>query len=227
MAFGLTLHESVQAGVLKIHALSQEATEELLVALGEADLAAHAEQLSVRVAERVNTIPRADVDDIIDSLSRLCQVSTSADVALDEFTSDVYGVMSRSREYQLQLSPSEQEAFKDRLRRLLSTKAINVVAKTRLVFIEHEHYLCYARVMTDMRPIFGENVEEQPLAATIVHSLKIAFHVSGSVEEFFVAVDAAGLERLGELIERAKKKAKTLEATLKASGVRYIDVELD
>lgn len=227
MGSGLTLHKDIQLGIATIHSLSNGSAAELEAALESADLAAHAEALAERVALKVNAIPRSDVDKIVEALSRLCQISTGADVPPDEFVDDVYEVMGESKEYGLQLSPEGQQAFKERLKSLLSTKAVNVVAKARLVFIEHEHYFCYARIMTDIRPIFGERVQDKPSAATIVHSLKIAYHKGSEVRELFVALDEAGLDRLGELIDRARTKADSLKSVLKAADIRYIDMELD
>ena len=224
MAPILTLSDSVQRGVATIWSLPEVVAAELQQALEAAHLATLDDDLPEQVASRVDSIPRATIDEIVATLARLSGIVTGASVPIGDFGADVYETLSKSADHGLNLSESEQARFRDRLESLLSTTSISLSGRARLVFTEHEHYLCYARIMSDVRPIFGNRVEDKPIAATIVHTLKLAYHDAKEVREFFVALDGSSLDRLSDLIERAKRKAASLKSTLiDGSGTHYLD----
>ena len=221
----LTLRKSVRRGVASIHSLTDIAADELRDALEAVTLTSLYDDLAEKVAPSVDTIARTDIDEIVETLSQLSEIVTGASVSLDHFGADVYEAMEDSDDYTLNLSKSDQTQFKNRLKSLLSTKSINLLGRARLVFIEHEHYLCNARILTDIRPIFGERVEEKPISATIVHTLKLSYHDAKDIREFFVALDGDGLDRLSDLIDRAKQKAASLKSTMiVGSSTDYLDM---
>lgn len=225
MARVLTLSESVQRGVSTIWSLQDLAADELGKALQTAHLVSVDGDLADQVALEVDTIARSAIDEIIETLSRLSGIASDASVPLEDFCVDVYAAMRSSEDHTLDLSESEEARFRARLKSLLSAESISLSGRARLVFTEHEHYLCYARIMTDVRPIFGESVEKQPIGATIVHTLKLAYHEAKEIREFFVALDGDSLDRLSDLIERAQRKATSLKSTMiDGSGTRYLDI---
>jgi hypothetical protein len=140
------------------------------------------------------------------------------------FVEDVCDVVEEG-DYSIGLDEETKEHLKERLTKLLDNQAILVAAKARLVFIEHEHYLCYARIVTDIRPVFGLDVSRKPRAAMIAHTLKLVYHEGKGkdTKEFFVALDPSSLDRLSELIERAKAKEETLKSVLGTADVQYLD----
>lgn len=226
MASPLRLRESLHLGIRKIHALSDEAVEELRIALYDAGLKSHADDLSEEIAPLVHTISRDDVDEIVQTLFGLGRVATSADVPVETFVEDVCDSIAESK-HKLDLVSDEKERLKARLATLLDNNAILVASKARLVFIEHEHYLCYARIMTDIRPVFGMDVDTKPMAAMVAHTLKLVYHEGRGkdTKEIFVALDPSSLDRLSELIERAKAKEATLKSVLGTADIRYIENE--
>ena len=220
----LTLGNSVQRGVAKIWSLPEVAASELQQALEAAHLATLDDDLAEQVASRIDSTPQATIDEIVATLARLSGIVTGASVPIDDFAADVYETLSKSEDHELNLSEPERARFRGRLVSLLSATSISLSGRARLVFTEHEHYLCYARIMSDVRPIFGNRVDDKPIAATIVHTLKLAYHDAKEVREFFVALDGSSLDRLSDLIERAKRKVASLKATLiDGSGTHYLD----
>lgn len=187
--------------------------DELRAALKEAELRSRADDLAEDVSLHVHSVSRDDVDAIVTTLSRLGSIASSAEVPIELFVDDVCEAIKDGK-HRLDLSPSQKQQLKSRLATLLDNKAILIAAKARLVFIEHEHYLCYARIMTDVRPVFGPDVKTAPAAAMIAHTLKLVYHHGDDTKEFFVALDPLSLDRLSDLIERAKAKEATLNQHL-------------
>jgi hypothetical protein len=220
----LRLREDHRRGLVKLLRLPDTAVAELLSALNdEASLTWRGADLAERVAAQVNTASNEDVNDVIEALTGLYSIVASVDVPPDVFIDDVYEAVEETEK--LKLSVSDQAKFKKRLAELFERKVVQVAAKARLVFIEHEHYLCYARIMSDIRPVFGEDVSAAPMAAMVVHTLKLGYHENDEVKEFFVALDPSSLERLSDLIDRAKVKQKTLESILRSANLHYLDAD--
>lgn len=116
----------------------------------------------------------------------------------------------------------EREQFVEFLTEALSLRlAIGVSAKALDVLVQDPHPLASARIITELRPVFLEESEDMTIAAgMIVHSLKLSSMTSdGSREDLYVSMDCLDLQELKEVIDRAMKKAKALQAMFEASDV--------
>jgi hypothetical protein len=208
----LRLREPLQKAVAKVHSLSDGAIAELSAALQAAEVEYRPSRLAEAVAMRVNSISRLDVDLVVEGLAGLAYISTSADMSLDMFVDDVLEAIANPEiKYSLQLSTDQQQTLRVRLLALLNNDTITTAAKARSVFVEQQHQLCFARIVTDIRPVFGADVSSKPTAALIAHTLKIVYHEGDATKEFFVALDSNGLDNLTGLIERAKAKEEALK----------------
>ena len=225
MAPVLTLSQPIQRGVKTIWSLQQDAADQLHEALEAAHSVSRDDKLAEQIAPKVSGVPRREVGEVVRTLSILLGIAVDASVPLDEFCVDVYDAMEVGEDHRIKLSESEQLRFRTRLKSLLAIRSVNVAGRARRVFTEHGHYFCYARIMTDIRPVFGESVKDGPLGAAIVYTLKLGYHDAEETREFFVALDGNGLDTLADLIERAKRKAATLRSTIiEKSGTEYLDM---
>jgi hypothetical protein len=78
--------------------------------------------------------------------------------------------------------------------------------------------------MTDIRSVFGQP-EDLPLAAGIVHTLKITYHVDDGMKDFYVALDDGDVRTLRELLDRAELKFASLQALLDRAKVPLLESE--
>ncbi len=111
--------------------------------------------------------------------------------------------------------------------RLLGIDALNLVdVKAKELQTEAEHIFCEARMITDLRPVFGSNVTDSPEAMIIVHTLKLGYHdfQSQTHREMYVAMDADDIAKLIEVLQRAEKKTKTLKDKMASIGMRLLDL---
>jgi len=98
----------------------------------------------------------------------------------------------------------------------ITTKAIDVLT-------EHEHVFQYARIVTDVRPIFTNNAQEKPAAAVVVHMLNLFFNDMGQKRQLCVALDSNDLSLLKQIIERAELKEKTIKTTFAEAGLLFLE----
>lgn len=154
---------------------------------------------------------------IIDALATLYEVKSSREVSVGEFVEDICDAMEEldTRE---RLHHAERADYARKLGTLLSAEVFEVVAKAHDLATEEERTFCHARILTDLRPVFGPAVEGGPRAMVLVHTLKLAYHKQGSKndhEEFYLALDGGDLATLRRMIDRAEAKAKSLASALK------------
>lgn len=99
------------------------------------------------------------------------------------------------------------------LANILSAESLQLNADAIDVAMEHERAISSVRVLTDIRPVFKEDVTEPPAATVIGHSLIISYY-DGSKEprEFHCALDTEDLRVLGTVVERALLKEKSLRS---------------
>ena len=79
-----------------------------------------------------------------------------------------------------------------------------------------------SKVISDIRPIFGFNVNEKPKAAVIVHQLHLHYHQGDEKEmhkDIYMALDNDDLQNLKETIERAQLKTKILHLMISQSNM--------
>jgi hypothetical protein len=215
---------------------SEYAAFEKLARLDDASLASLAkalEEVAPRIVEldlakalehKITSIPPADLRMFTRTLGALSAARASKGRSVDEIAKDVREtiVSEKPKDFPVDLLP----ALEVRLKHLLSIGDVfGFLAKAMSVLTEHDHVFCGARVMSDVRPIFGDSPNEIS-AAMLVHTLNISYHESGQHKEFYAAMNPSDLQRLKKVIERAESKSNTLRSYVQKSGVRYLeDVE--
>lgn len=97
---------------------------------------------------------------------------------------------------------------------LLESKALLLSAKATSLSSEFEQVYSESRIFTDVRPIFENDKTAQLLGHFLVHNLKLVVETSQGDRELFVALGEDALESLGKDVERARLKARQLQARL-------------
>lgn len=103
--------------------------------------------------------------------------------------------------------------------------SLGLAAKITDVRTEYGSVYCSGRILTDIRPVFGADPDSAPMAAAIVHTLRITYHAGESHKDFHVALDARDLRQLRDLVERATKKERALKQQIKRTEMQYLEVE--
>lgn len=218
----MRIPEEYRSGLAKIIGFTDDLFRGLLRAIEEERPTLYYTEFSARVARRASGINPSDVRDIIETLVSLHGVRASWNLEIPELTEVVREAIERDEE--LGLSGEERAGFGERLALLLEVDSLDATSKALDVLLEHEHTFHDVRIITDIRPVFGQDAEKSPTGAMIVHVLKISYHdQSEEIKEFYVALDPGNIGALSTEIERANQKADTLKRMLEPTGVPYID----
>jgi hypothetical protein len=219
----LDIPEEYQDGLAELSALSDDAFNELASALETAAFALRHRALAANVISKVESIPKDQIEQIVEMLVSMNIVRRHADVNETEFVEDVYEAITESDDAP-EFITEQEESFKKRLTRLLAAKSLEVVSKAQSVILDHERRFCTVRIATDVSPVFSSDAQQPPMAAVITHTLRISFHQdSNDIKEFFVEMNEGDLEKLTRSIQRAEQKAKGLKSVLDAAKLPYLE----
>jgi len=219
----LKIPERYKGGLIKLVSLPDKSLEGLISALERVHPKLFPEDLSVELISKVQAISPDDLIEIIDTLFSLCVTGQHDETPPEELAEEIIGAMAESEIKDLQLSKDEQESFKHRLIRLFKIETLLIVAKALGVLQDNENTFCGARILTDMRPVFGSDPGTAPNAAVIVHILKLSYHHESELKDFYIALDTADIEALRKVLDRADLKAQCLKSVLEKAGIRYLD----
>lgn len=156
---------------------------------------------------------------VIEALNFMARIQSYYEVPTDKFVSDVCDALREHNE----LHPSEELQFRERLLKLLNVEALTLVNKADVLRSEHPYTFCAARILTDIRPVFGKDVCVVPPALVLTHTLKIEYHAElGDHREFFISLRSGDIELLREVLDRAELKIRSLETMLKSLPAKLI-----
>jgi len=117
-----------------------------------------------------------------------------------------------------------RNALRDRAADILSIKSLDLIARAHDVLTVHACAYASSRILSDVRPVFGDDVDSAPLGAVLVHMLSIHYLNLDELNTFVVALDEKDVEELLEVLQRAKRKSKTLKDELLKTDVAYIEI---
>jgi hypothetical protein len=221
----IRIPERYQPGIAKIISLTDNACAELLSILNETPHSFNLDSIKESTVSKIETIPESDFDEIMNSLDALYYINHQFDIPIQDFSEQVLQAMAETGKTELQIQASLREPLRDRLTRLMSGKLLSIAIKSRDILHEHERTFGSARVLSDIRTVYTDNLENTTDGAVIVHMLKIHYIQDDQHKEFFVALDTEDISFLTDTLIRAQEKEETLKAILAAANVPYIDAE--
>ena len=205
--------------------LSDDQASNLLLALNTASEGLSRADLLVHVVNNAQSVESNEIKDILRTVRQIAVAKENLEVSAHVFAADVAEEMGKIEEDGFRLDQTEQIQLKDRLTVLTETTAIEFYSKTRSLRQDRENGYCRARIITDLRPVFGSDVYQSPKAVLVMHTLRITYHHGhqGKLQDLFLTLRSTDLDNLSELIERAKSKAESLDAFSAAADLKKID----
>ncbi|MDQ3705212.1 MAG: hypothetical protein M3437_08335 [Chloroflexota bacterium] len=205
-----------QAPLITLANMQEDAVQEIKDALTTEHAAFLDTDLIDFLADTVKGTPRSDLEGLVNMGMWVFAGLSVLSVPLTELAHD----LSQSKD--LMLSEAERSVLESRLVSILQSGAMTATWKALDLLYEHDKTFYDARIITDVRPLFPDDVTQPPIAAVMTHTLRIHYHHSRRHDELFIALDDDDLDQLQAAIDRARKKAKSLEALLNASGVTFL-----
>lgn len=151
-----------------------------------------------------NPLSNEDIHNIFRALISLVGIFESSKRDIDDFTtrfSESYLISNNSAE------KDDGAKLKKNLSILLENfDSIRISTKAQEIILENTHNFSEARIVSDIRPVFDNELGENKKYAVVVHSLKLEYTKKDSLRELFIALDLSDLEALKQVIDRAIEK---------------------
>ena len=195
----------------------EELIEKLIRAIESTPTSLRLGDLSEAVAKEIGA-NEGETDQFIRVLAALYIVREKESVELPEFV----GIVAEAAKFAGKpLSPALQTA----LPRLLALRSLYVSAKALSVVREEQNMLCSARILTDIRPVFGP--ENEPAVGVPIHTLALMYHASpdGHLEEFFLALSRSDIEKLQDILSRAIRKEDSILRLLEKADLPAMELD--
>jgi hypothetical protein len=175
---------------------------------------------------RIDSILPDELDSINAAIFPLINGHSNSKTATSDYVESVVLSLKEqaSKEGNDRYSEDVLKRVGERLTQVLQIRSLRLVGKARAILLKHERTFSNGRVLSDIRPVFGESVDENPLAAVIVHMLNLTYYKEGERRDFVVALDTNDIQLLIDVLNRAQTKTKILESIITSTGMKYIEV---
>lgn len=202
--------------------MNDESFDALLKAVADGAPKLSREEFAQDVAARASPADHETALGVVKELFNFDYLRDDFEMSEKEISSLIASAALASQGEEFSFNEDDKTSLEGRAEKLLSVrKALSITAKTIDVVTDQERVFLKARVLTDFRPVFSEDLRAID-AGVIVHQLTIHFAQDDSHKDFYVAMDTSDIKKLREVLDRADKKSQLLEAMVKDSKVSYI-----
>ena len=217
----VSIPEKYLPGLRALAELSEPTAKQLTDAVGTAPPAYDADPIVDHVWSKVPTVEVDSIRLVVETLLFLCSARAILNKPLDDFIAEILLNIKVSLGSSW-LEGNKEREVKERITTLLKLESIRVTSKARFVTTEYPSLFCSARILTDIRPVFSDDILKVPHHAAVVHQLRIHYHQSRELKEMFLTIDINDIIALKELLERAQEKEATLLTMLEVAGVKSL-----
>lgn len=220
----LQIPEEHLPSLLKICTLSKKAVDQLVEALQSNRIESESQAMAHRISGQVPLIRLSDLIGILSTTYALYAVREFSEIETPEFITDLVASILNSGRWETEVTPAVQSGLRARFERILSVETLRMLSKAIHLQRDGERLYCEAKVLSDIRPLFGGDAVERPLAAVVTHTLKLSYHEGRQHRDFFTVLDLADLQALHETLTRALEKDRELRNLLGESRLPVLGV---
>jgi len=160
-----------------------------------------------------------DIDEILNSVLSLITLCERQKGTIDELVKDI---SNNAKDIKL-IDADYVARFSKRLTILLNNEHLFTASKAIELATDYENIYSTAKIITDVRPVFNEDISGQPKSAVIIHNLDIHYHKDSEVhKDIYIAMDSNDIKELLDVLQRAQKKEEVLLALLTKTGIENI-----
>lgn len=218
--------ERHKAAFAKLAQLSRQQADRLVDVLTASQPVLAVETLAGDVADQTG-LTTDDARTILRMLASLYLLLVQRDAKQEELVKGLRKAGESTLEIAAERPGIDWDTFEHTLLRVLALhESFGVSAKASEVTYSQERLLSVSdtRLFTEVRPVFQPDPEQPPVAASVIHTLRIGYYERDQAKEFFVGLDGPDLRALQEILRRAVAKEKTIRALVEKTGLRILDV---
>ncbi|HKZ42745.1 MAG TPA: hypothetical protein VJ044_17410 [Candidatus Hodarchaeales archaeon] len=210
-----------RSGVVKLLELSEDSFRQVISAFEGVGPKLFPDELSNQVISKIKGVSPEDLSEMIAMIMSLRSHRIHDESTTEELAEQV---VQAAIEADIRIeSEKEREAIKNRLLKFFELDTLFVSAKALGILQSNENLFCSARILTDLRPVFGSDPNIPPTAAVMVHMLDLGYHKNGELKHLYIAMDSLDIDILREALDRAESKTNSLKPLIKKAGMEFLD----
>jgi hypothetical protein len=224
----LQIPQSQEPALERIVALTDAEFGQLLSALGDAAPTLHMEAWAKTLSPKIG-LDEKSAFQVLELLGTLYRTRTMFGQTVERFAHGVCEALRSSENLKLRPADGDWERLHQRFVSVLGLdRSLGITAKAIDVMVKSQNIFQGARILTNLRPIYGEDVTLPPGAGVIVHEILIMHFADGCQSKTsHFAADVLDLQRLRDVIDRAIAKEESLKACITKAGMLPLEASDD
>ena len=215
-----SLPDEAKKPLLALTIASEPVFAPLLKAVRESEPTLGIEKFCQSVDSRLEPSP-LNAQIVLKAIAGMYLASHHAAMRVADFVDDVLLIVAGLEEFRD--VEGGLDILRNRVGLLLSChETLGISAKSMALLLDQEHALYSARILTDVRHVFGEDPSKVPTAAVVFHELNLVYREYSGMKDLYVALDCADIKRLMKVFQRALDKEETLRTTIKNAGIKFL-----
>jgi hypothetical protein len=213
--------EDIEA-IQTLKAMPMASVTAFIAALKEVPPTVDTDEIAKRIVDKVPPLTPKQLEAILDALYGLYFIRELSGVPRHTFLEDFISGLQTTPE--LKIDKNDISKLTARFDRLLNIEAFNALSKAKRLQRDGERLYCDAKIVSDIRPVFGAKPTSRPVGAVVTHTLKLGYHEGGEHKEFHVVLDCIDLDRFNDIVERAQAKDQVLRGLLRETRLPDLGV---
>ena len=206
----LSLPQSQYPAFSALIQLTPDQRQKLLEALRATAPTLDDAKLSRQLSKEVGILPTR-IKPLLSMLVNMYAVRLAHELSAEQFAQQICDFAAASSTPTLKPADENWEPIRQFIAAILDlTNTLGVIAKATTLLTESERLFQDGRIITEIRPVFADNLDDQPSAAIVVHTLRIKYDDAERSKEFHVALTSTDIQRLKKTTERALTKEQNL-----------------
>jgi hypothetical protein len=219
----LNIPSQYKLGITLLIKIDENLFNKLLNALTQINPVLDISALASEISPNVEEITINDLQEILKAIRSIYSLNTEENLQSSEIIAGFRNALIRNKEFS-GISDSELDRFGNRLSNLLALDAgISISSKAIGLLTEHENILLKSRIITDIRPVFKTDNQQEIAGALVVHNLKIEYQDANGLKEFYVALDSNDIKNLQEQLCECLLQLDAIQSLLNQSNILYLD----
>jgi len=225
MAILNSIPEPLQKGFEIILNLTEKEAKDLQSSFEKVTDTYRINDLIEEVLEMDRKFSKVEIDEIVTVARSISNIIEQTESSPEEVIEDIFNIIEKGKAKNIAYKNQNKKVFISTLKGLIQSESITNSSKAVSVLFANQNNFLSTRIITDIRPLFGSDLEVSPKGAVIVHSLKIHFDDSRCAEhkDIYIALDSKDIQLLKETILRAEKKERNLKSMLQNMDIKLLN----
>ena len=166
------------------------------------------------------TLKRNQIRQLISTIFSLVNLLVDGRISIDDLAVD----MAESYQSVDESFSEKKENFIKNFKKIFEDdRRLKIIIKTDHLLSSYEKIFVGSRILSDIRIVFKDNLNEKDQSAVVVHQLSLQYEQDGSLKNFFFALDGNDLRKLKIDIDRTIEKEEHIRSGLYFDNLNFLE----